>query len=288
MLVDNAWLHRRVLAFGHRGSARLWPENTLRAFRGAVAAGAAGLEMDLRATADGEVVVCHDATVDRTTDGSGPVAAHTLAELTRLDAAFRFVQGHGAEERAPDGPYPLRGTRADDLRVPSLRAVLAEFPGAPLTMELKEGPPDRPSLAGAVAELLAEHGRDDDVIVAAFDDTVLRDFRRVAPTVPTATSADETAAFWGARDLPVVAPGTRPPVAFQVPVTYRDVEVVTPAFVADAQAGGLAVHVWTIDDPDQMAWLLDLGVDGIMSDRPDVLAELLDRRSVAWRGDQQR
>lgn len=286
MLVDNPWLHRRVLAFGHRGSARLWPENTLRAFRGAVASGAPALEMDLRATAEGEVVVCHDATVDRTTDGAGPVAAHTLAELTGLDAAFRFVPGYGAEEDAPDGPYPLRGVSADDLRVPTLRAVLAEFPVAPLTMELKEGPPDRPSLAGAVAELLDEHERTDDVIVAAFEDSVLRDFRRVAPTLPTATSADETAAFWGARDLPVVAPGTRPPVAFQVPVTYRDVEVVTPAFVADAQAGGLAVHVWTIDEPDRMAWLLDLGVDGIMSDRPDLLARFLRLQGVAWKGDQ--
>ena len=114
---DNPWLEWRVLAFGHRGSARLWPENTLRAFRGAVAAGAPALEMDLRATADGEVVVCHDATLDRTTDGSGPLAAHTLAEVRRLDAAYRFVPDHGAEERAPDGPYPLRGEGSDDLRI---------------------------------------------------------------------------------------------------------------------------------------------------------------------------
>lgn len=285
MVFDNPWLRRRVLAFGHRGSARLWPENTLRAFRGALAAGAVALEMDLRATADGEVVVCHDATVDRTTDGSGPVAGYTLAELGRLDAAYRFVPGHGAEDDAPDGPYPLRGAGAADLRVPALRAVLAEFAGTPLTMELKEGPPDAPSLAGPVAALLAEHGRGDDVIVSAFEGATVRDFRRAAPTVATATSAEETRAFWGERDLPVVAPGTRPPVAFQVPLTYRDVQVVTPEFVADAQTGGLAVHVWTVDDPVRIGWLLDLGVDAIMSDRPDVLAGILRERDAAWRPD---
>lgn len=283
MWFDNPWLRRRVLAFGHRGSARLWPENTLRAFRGAVATGASGLEMDVRSTADGEVVVCHDATVDRTTEGSGPVAAHTLAELVELDAAYRFVPGHGAEGHAPDGPYPLRGMGTDDLRIPTLRAVLAEFPDSMLTMELKDGPAESPALAADVGALLAEYGRDDDVIVSAFDHACLRAFRRVAPTVPTATSADETAAFWGSRDLPVVAPGTHPPVAVQVPITYRDIDVVTPEFVADARAGGLAVHVWTIDDPDRIGWLLDLGVDGIMSDRPDVLVRTLRARHVAWR-----
>lgn len=282
MVVDNVWLRRRVLAFGHRGSARLWPENTLRAFHGAVTAGAPALEMDLRATADGEIVVCHDATVDRTTDGTGPVSAHSLAQLSELDAGHGFVPGHGAEPGGPDGPYPLRGAGADDLRVPTLRAVLTEFPDTLLTMELKEGPPDAPSLAADVARLLAEHGRHDDVIVSAFDDAVLRDFRRVAPTVPTGTSAAEIAAFWQARDLPVVAPGTRPPVAFQVPVTYEGVEVVTPGFVADARAGGVAVHVWTVDDTDAMRWLLDLGVDGIMSDRPDRLVEVLRERDAAW------
>ncbi|HVM13938.1 MAG TPA: glycerophosphodiester phosphodiesterase [Egibacteraceae bacterium] len=282
MSIDNPWRDRRVLAFGHRGSARLWPENTLYAFRRAVAAGAPALEMDLRLTADGEIIVCHDATVDRTTDGSGPVAGHTFAELQELDAAYRFVPGHGAEEEGPDGPFPLRGWLTADLRIPSLRAVLAEFPATLLTMEAKEGPPDARSLAADVAELLAEFGRSDDVIVSAFEDSYLREFRQVAPTVPTATSAGETAAFWSARDLPVVAPGTRPPVAFQVPITYQGVEVVSRAFVADAQAAGLAVHVWTVDDRDEMAWLLDLGVDGIMSDHVDRLLSTLRDRGVAW------
>lgn len=284
MSIDNPWLERRVLAFGHRGSARLWPENTAYAFRRAVDAGAPALELDLRRTADGQIVVCHDATVDRTTDGAGPVAGRTLAEITELDAAYRFVPGHGAEPDGPDGPYPLRGRRAPDLRIPSLRAVLAAFPSTLLTMELKEGPPHAASLAADVADLLAEHDRTDDVIVAAFEDSVLREFRQVAPTVPTATSAEEIGAFWGARDLPVVAPGTRPPVAVQVPVTYRGVEVVTRGFVDDARSCGLAVHVWTVDDPGEIDWLLDLGVDGIMTDRADVLVPILQDRGVAWTG----
>jgi glycerophosphoryl diester phosphodiesterase len=281
--VHNPWLERRVLAFGHRGSARRRPENTLRAFRWAVQQGAPALEMDLRATADGEVVVCHDATVDRTTDGWGPVAGHSLAELRRLDAAHRFVPGHGAEADAPDGPYPLRGTGDDHLRIPTLAEVLAAFPETLLTLELKEGPPDAPSLAPRVAELLTEHDRSDDVVVSAFDDAVLRDFRQQTPTAPTGTHAGEIAAFLRTRDLPVVAPGTRPPVAFQVPVTYRDIEVVSGEFVDAAHGAGLAVHVWTVNEPRQIAWLLDLGVDGIMSDHADRVLALVGSRGLAWR-----
>lgn len=277
----NPWLRRRVLAFGHRGSARLWPENTLQAFRGAVAAGATALELDVHATADGHVVVCHDATVDRTTDGSGAIAELPLERLRALNAGHRFVPGHGAEATAPDGPYPCRGVADDDLRVPTLDEVLAAFPGILLTMELKAGPPGASSLAEPLAALLERHGRGDDVIVSAADQPVIDDFRACAPTVPTGTTAEEITAFWSVRDLPVVAPGTRPPVALQVPVTYQGVTVVSEGFVADAHEAGLAVHAWTVNEPAEMERLVDMGVDGIMSDRPDLLVEVLGRRGVA-------
>lgn len=293
MTDGNPWPSRRVLGFGHRGSGRLWPENTLYAFRQAVAAGVPALELDLRASADAQVVVSHDALLQRTTGTPAAVADLETAELRRLDAAFHFLPGHGAETDAPQGPRPLRGVAtgerpppqgatAEDFRIPLLDEVLAAFPDTIITMELKEGPPEARSLAADVAALLAKHRRGDDVIVSAFEDRYIEEFRRVAPDVATATSAGETAAFWSTRELPVTEPAIRPPVAMQVPVTYEGLEVVTPAFVADAHAGGLAVHVWTIDDPADMHTLLDMGADGLMSDRPDLLVPLLRDRGLAW------
>lgn len=291
---DNPWPQRRVLGFGHRGSARLWPENTMYAFRQAVAAGVPALELDLRATGDAHVVVCHDATLGRTTGCSAAVADVALADLRRLDAAYHFVPGYGAENDAPDGPWPLRGVatgerpppagaRPDEFRVPVLDEVLAAFPDTILTVELKQGPPDEPSLAADVAALLVEHGRGDDVIVSAFEDASMEEFRRVAPQVATATSAGEIAAFWGTREPPTVEPCARPPVAMQVPVTYEGLEVVTRDFLADAHTAGLAVHVWTINEPAEMHRLLDLEADGLISDRPDLLVPLLADRGLAWR-----
>lgn len=294
MDLANPWRSRRVLAFGHRGSARLWPENTLHAFRQAVAAGVAALELDVRATADGHAVVCHDATLERTTDGSGAVAEHGLADLRQLDAAYHFVPGYGAEVSTPDDAQrvlrgvasgdqpPPQGATAEDFRIPTLAEVLTAFPDTVLTMELKQGPPEEASLAATVAALLAEHGRGDDVIVSAFEDAFIEEFRRVAPTVATATSAGETAVFWGDRTLPNSDAAVRPPVAMQVPVTYEGVTVVSPQFITDAHAHDLAVHVWTIDEPEEMQRLLDVDVDGLISDRPDVLVPLLRARGVAW------
>lgn len=292
-MIDTTWSTRRVIAFGHRGSARLWPENTLYAFRQAVAAGVPALELDLRATRDAQVVVCHDPTLERTTGCPAAVTDLDLADLRRLDAAYHFRPGHGAEADAPAGLQPLRGVAtgdrrppagatAADFRIPLLDEVLSSFPETILTMELKQGPPEALSLAADVAALLDAHGRDDDVIVSAFEDGYVEEFRRVAPDVATATSAGETAAFWSSRELPVTDATTRPPVAMQVPVTYKDVEVVSPPFVADAHAGGLAVHVWTINEPPEMHRLLDLGADGLITDRPDLLVPLLQERGVAW------
>jgi glycerophosphoryl diester phosphodiesterase len=294
-LGDNPWLERRVLNIAHRGGDLEVPENTLYGFHQALELGADVLEMDLYATADGEVVVIHDATVDRTTNGSGRVDEMTLAEVQALDAAHWYVPGRRQTRTAEPEDYVFRGIAtgaveppegftASDFRVPTLREVLETFPDVWLNLELKDGAPTTAEPFDAqVAELLAEFGRTDDVVVASFIDTYIEPFKLRAPDVSTAMATGQAAVF--KASTMAVAPGAPNPryQALQVPISLNGIEVVDEDFVARAHANGLAVHVWTINDEADMAWLLDIGVDGIMTDRPSVLEALLVERGL--RGD---
>ena len=178
------------------------PGNTLYAFAESMALGVDMLESDIYRTADGEIVVNHDATVDRTTNGSGAIADMTLAELQSLDAAHWYVPGRGSpKDAAPDdyvfrgmatGEVPLTeeleeaGYTPQDFSIPTLREVLERFPDVPINIELKTGPPADPSMARDLADLLAELDRTDDVVVASFQDQVLHEFKLYAPDVHTA------------------------------------------------------------------------------------------------------
>lgn len=296
VVTDNPWLDRRVLHVAHQGGEIEAPSDTLYAFDTALAKGADVLEMDVHATADGEVVVLHDATVDRTTDGSGRVDELALAEIQALDAAYWFVPGCGTCHGRPDEDYVLRGLATGDrpipdelagfepgdFTIPTLRAVLERYPDVPLNIEIKNTAPDTAPYEATIAGLLEEYDRVDDVIVVSFLDHAIEAFKLHAPQVHTATATGEAALF--TVSATAALPGAPNPryVALQVPITYQGVEVVTPDFVADAHANGLAVHVWTIDDRPTMEWLVDIGVDGIMTDRPTLLEEVLAERGVRW------
>jgi len=288
-LPDNPWLERRVLNIAHQGGEIEAPSDTLYAFKTAVAKGVDMLELDVHATSDGHIVVLHDTTVNRTTDGAGRVDALTLKEIQRLDAAHWFVEGCGTCHGRPAADYTLRGIATHqrkaprgftwkDFRIPTLEEVLKTFPDVPINIEIKNTAPDTPAYERTLADLLAEYGRDDDVVVVSFLDHAIEQFKLWAPHVHTATATGETAAFWaGSQQALPGAPNPRY-VAFQVPVTFNGVTVVTEDFVRDAHANGMAVHVWTINDRAEMEWLLDIGVDGIMTDVPTVLEELLAER----------
>lgn len=290
---ENPWPERRVLNISHRGGAAEFAENTLFAFHEALAAGTDVLEMDTYVTSDGEIVVIHDSTVDRTTNGEGAVKDLTLAEIKELDAAHWFVPGRHTTRNAEEDEYIFRGVATgdsplpegyehyepNDFTIPTLREVLETFPEVWLNIEIKTGPPTDASYAQQVADLLAEFDRTDDVIVVSFVDTVVEEFKVLAPEVSTATATGQTGVFWATAQGP--APGAPNPRyhALQVPIEFLGLTVVTEDFVERAQASDLAVHVWTINDPDTMRWLLDIGVDGIMTDRPSLLAEVLAERS---------
>jgi glycerophosphoryl diester phosphodiesterase len=258
----NPWLERRVLNYAHQGGAKEAPSSTLHAMRRALAHGADAIELDVHATADGHLVVCHDATVDATTDGSGAIASLTLAQVQALDNAFAWpdLQGRAPADRS--------------LGVATLDEVLEEFPDTILNLDIKQTAPDVQPYEAALADTLRRHRRTDDVIVASFLDAATDALSAVAPELHTSAGTMATALFWRA-----VQDGTDPPpmrhVALQVPRHFQDTVIVDERFVEAAHGMGVAVHVWTIDEPDEMRTLLDVGVDGIITDRPSVLSGVL-------------
>ncbi len=280
----SRWLERRVIAFAHQGGSFEGPSSTLAAIAHALEVGASAIELDVHATRDRRMVVCHDETVDRTTNAHGEIAALTLAELRELDNAYWWIEGETVSPGHRDEEYVLRGRAPEDRRygVATLEEVSEAFPGVVLNLDLKRTGPAVEPYEELLAAELRRLERTDSVIVGSFHDEAIQRFRDLAPEVATSAATHESAAFFFSHegDQPVVPPAD----ALQVPATFGDVAVVTESFVAAAHRAGLAVHVWTVNDVDEMARLVDLGVDGLVSDRPTVLAAYLEGRGCAWDG----
>lgn len=243
----------------HRGGAALAPENTMEAFRQAVEAWHSDvLELDVRPTLDGEIVVFHDETLDRTTNGSGPVVDCSLEELRELDAAYHF---------SPDGEdgYPLRGR---GVRIPTLREVLRTFPTVRVNIEIKD-----PRAQGEVGEVVREEGAERRVLIAA-GSLQARELLNKSG-LPVSASGRQ---LWLTHLAQAVRLGWayRPSVdALQLPSQHGRLRPVTRRLVRAAHRRNVAVHVWTVNEEGEMRSFLDLGVDGIVTDRPDVLSRLL-------------
>jgi glycerophosphoryl diester phosphodiesterase len=278
-------LERRVIAYAHQGGAWEAPSSTMHAIAHALEAGATAIELDVHATADGELVVCHDATVDRTTASHGTIDSFTLAQLREMDFSYWWIPGADVTPDRPADDYPLRGRAPGDpaFGIATLREVLERFGGVVLNLDIKQTAPVVAPYEETLARLLAEYERTDDVIVASFLDPATDAFRCVAPHVPTSAGTIATAEAWRAVQAGEPVPDT-PAVAFQVPERQGDLVVVDERFVAAAHAGGKAVHVWTVDDAESMERLVDLGVDGIISDIPTTLSGVLRARGVDWLG----
>jgi glycerophosphoryl diester phosphodiesterase len=259
----HRYLAGAPLLMAHRGGSHLAPENTLQAFRRALDWWRADLlEIDVQPTKDGECVVIHDPTVDRTTDGGGRVADLTLAQIQALDAGYRFT---------PDGgkSFPFRGR---GVRISTLAEVLAALPHARVNVEMKVHAVQAPALH-AIREAGAEHR----VLVAAGDSrnrSLFADYPG-----PTSAGAQDLYAFY-ALHLTGTTRAYRPPVdAFQMPERAGSRQVLSPRLVQQAHAHNVAIHVWTVDEENDMRRLLDWGVDGIVTDRPDRLARVLHQRT---------
>ena len=257
--------------YAHRGGATLRPENTLLAFDHGLSLGADGLEFDVHLSRDGVVVVHHDTTLERTTNGRGALATLTADELARLDAGylFRTVGGPSSSpdgEAASAGPpaeHPFRGLAGG---VPTLRDVLRRYPSIPLIIELKV---NEAELAHRTIDALRGADAIDRAALGSFGTRVLRAARAYEPAIRTGSSREETrlALYRSWVRWPV----RRPPYhEYQVPEIAGTTRVVSPRFVRYAHDAGLPVKVWTVDDEADMRRLLGWGVDAIISDRPDV------------------
>jgi glycerophosphoryl diester phosphodiesterase/membrane-associated phospholipid phosphatase len=252
-----------VANIAHAGAQGHAPANTLEAFELALVMGADTLEMDAQVTADSEVVLHHDGTVDRQTDGAGAIADLPLDELKELDAGFTFQDDAGE--------FPWRGR---GVEIPTLEEVFEAFPDTYLVVELKTD--GGPGIVDAVAERIEAHDRQDTVLVASFDLDYLQAFRERLPGVPTSMPEEETRRFYTLQ-LVGAHRWWRPPAGFfQVPEHHEGTHVVTGRFVRAADRLGVDVQVWTVNEVEDMRRLIDLGVHGIMTDYPDRLTALLD------------
>ncbi|KPK14661.1 MAG: hypothetical protein AMJ62_12430 [Myxococcales bacterium SG8_38] len=258
----------KVLNIAHRGGRDIRPEHTIVAYDQALVDGADVLELDVHETSDGVLVVMHDDAVDRTTDCTGPIKEMTFAALRECDAGYEFTTDGGAT-------YPFRDM---GLVVPSLEEVFDRYPDAPFVIEIKQ---EAPSIVDHFVEVVREYGVEDRMIGAAFDDAVLLELRAAAPEIATSLGESETTVFYLlSRD--VLDPSYEPPGEFlQVPPTYNlegvPVDVLHDGFVPRAHELDMFVHIWTINDEQEMRDLIELeGVDGIITDDPPLLTSVIE------------
>jgi glycerophosphoryl diester phosphodiesterase len=282
----NPWIEPRPLNIAHQGGEDEFPSNTMYAFKQALKAGADMLELDVGVTKDGQVVVMHDTTLDRTTSGHGTIASHTLEQVRKLDGAYWFhaaddAYRHGLKAKAytfrgvaTGRRRPPKGFTAGDFRVPTLKAVLKAFPKTPINIEIKgrtkaEAVSEYLENAEVLARLLRSSSRRD-LIVVSFKQEAVNRFHALAPAIPVAPGIGGSADFL----LGGTSPGDGV-VAFQLPITYelngQTLDVTTAGNVARAHQAGYAWHTWLSDDGESPAtWtkLLDWCVDGVMTARP--------------------
>ena len=294
----NPWIEKTPLDIAHQGGEDEFPSNTMYAFERSLQVGADMLELDVGVTKDGQVVVMHDTTVDRTTNGHGTVASFTLKQLRKLDAAYWFAGGSNAyrHDRARSA-YRLRGVAtgkrrppkgfiAADFRVPTLKEVMSAFPHTPINVEIKgrtkaEALDEYLTNADALARTLKSTKRRD-LIVVSFKQEAVDRFHQLVPALPVAPGIGG-AANWllGGK-----SPGDGV-VAFQLPITYQfggqTLQITTKDNVARAHSEGYAWHTWLSDDgesPTIWGSLLDMGVDGVMTAKPKEFAALLRKRGL--------
>jgi glycerophosphoryl diester phosphodiesterase len=262
-LVVSFFKRRRPRVYAHRGGSALGPENTTAAFEIGLKAGADGLELDVHLAADGTPVVIHDATLDRTTNSTGPVGARTADELARVDAGCRFVDGSGGR--------PFRG---QGVGVPRLLDVLRRFDGVPIIIEMKV---DSAECGRCVADAVRAADAVDRVCLAGAGWHSARAARKALPTAAASACRFEVrlALHQSWVGWPTGPSGYG---GYQIPERAGIWRVATPRFIRHAHAAGLAVEVWTVDEAADMERLLGWGVDGLISNRPDLAVAIRNTR----------
>lgn len=259
-------LHRPAV-YAHRGGSLLWPGNTTLAFDEALKAGADVLEMDVRATSDGALVVIHNPTVNETTNGTGPVTGYKLKALQSLDAGYRW---------GPD-KFPYRGKK---LTIPTLEEVFERYKDQDVCMniEIKQ---IMPSIVDQFCDVVVKHGMSDRVLVASFSTAVLRQMRAKLPQVATSAGTWEMFVFYLLNWFNVTDRYHLPVRALQFWSSVGPFPIITESLVRAAHKYSLEIHGWTVNRPEEMRRLIGLKVDGIITDDPITLIDQIARSSAA-------
>ncbi|MGH8924743.1 MAG: glycerophosphodiester phosphodiesterase [Acidimicrobiia bacterium] len=259
-MIETIFHRSKPVVIAHRGSRLLWPENTMTAFEQAASYGVRFIETDLRVSADGVLHCFHDPFLDRTTNGSGPIGSLTAQDLERLDAGYyhRSDQGYSFRSRG--------------IGIPTFGSVLEAFPASGFVVDIKNQ-----GVVEPLARLIKERDLERRLIVGSFSTERLRRLKETCgKEVATSTGPAETVrAIVAGRLAAGFDPFGSTTVALQVPLSWYGVPVVTADLVKVAHRFGKLVHVWTINEGDEIKRLLHLGVDGIITDRPDLASSLM-------------
>jgi glycerophosphoryl diester phosphodiesterase len=264
--------HNRPLVIAHQGGELLAPSNTMASFENAANMGVDVLETDIHITKDGHLVTIHDPSVDRTTNGKGNVADLTLAELQSLDAGYHF--------KDLEGNYSFRGR---GVYIPTVEEMFQTFNDLKIEIEIKDdNPPERiEEIASKLWDLIEKYQMEDKIIIGSFDQKIIQTFEKYAKgRVAISAGRQEVKSFvvfhkFFLRNLYV------PTVdAFQIPVEDSGFDLTDQRLIDGAHRLGLEIHYWTIDDPKTMEKLIDAGADGILTNRPDLLLNLLEAKGL--------
>ena len=261
-LVANPFRTGRTLVIPHGGGDGLYPENTMLAFSKTMAMGADVVDVDLRLTADNVLIAFHDATLDRITGEAGALLSMTYAQLANADAGWSFTDAAG------DHPF-----RSAGVTIPTMESILVEFPDALLSLDLKD---ESQAMVQPVCDLLQRYGRLNDVFVGSNSDEQILSVRSTCPTVRTSAIMKDVYASRDARDTndPDFTPAV---VVDQPPFRMDGRQLVDADSLAWAHEHGVAILPWVVNDPADLQYLVDIGVDGIYTSYPDRLLKILGR-----------
>ena len=255
----------RVVA--HRGDSANYPENTLPAFISGARMGIDVIETDVHITRDGEIVIWHDPTLERNTDGRGALEIHTLKELKKLDAGYTFTKDGGRT-------YPFRGK---GVQLCTLAEALEACPEERFNIDLKSQEED---IVEKYIEVIRKHNAENRVCTASFHLDNLRKLRRLAPDLLTSISTLEVAPLVFRTKLHMLPAAFDRKIIFQVPVKQYGITIVNKRFIEEMHKRDAVVMVWTINDEKEMERLYRMGADTIMTDDPALLIRTAERLGI--------
>ncbi len=250
----------RPLVIPHAGGDGFYPEDTMIAWESSMATGGDVVDIDVSVSADRVLIAFHDGTLERTTNGVGNVATKTYAELAKLDAGWQFKR---------NGKFPFRGK---NVRIPTLEAVLKRFPTSLVTLDVKD---QRTEVAVPICKLLLQLHRESNVYVGSDTNEQVMAFRQNCPAVRTSGTTDERRAMRAARDSGDSTFVTKQLVSQPGYLADDGTKRITAKFLAFSHSKDIAVLTWVVDDPKDMAELIDIGIDGLYTRRPDLMIKIL-------------